>query len=331
MNKEFLRSLYVELCDCPTLARKKEIASLVGIDSKKADEIKIAVSEKLRELRNSATEFDNDDVRDFSRLFKDGIPSTERHLFPTLSKEPFSFVRFLVNHYETKLVEKNLLKYVSYAKIKYSRFSGSDRYIMGVFNSLVKFFNENDPSTEVERVSKENDLVELTEKFRVLLADFKVFYLDIIQKRAVEIFMNNVAILPKLKANAEKAEQDYNDKRDYVTWDERSKLFNDYRNARDAYNKCLTFIKRYGTTEGYVKSELAEGERDFENNLRVIAEKVNEFNLDISKVTVSNVGLDPKIFEMVVSDGNTNLYCRSIFTYGAVLVRPHFRFIITKR
>jgi hypothetical protein len=63
-----------------------------------------------------------------------------------------------------------------------------------------------------------------------------------------------------------------------------------------------------------------------------MADKIHDKGLNIENIECTNVHQDPKVIEMVITDGVKKLYCRSIIAaeYSDKMV-THFRFIITER
>jgi hypothetical protein len=88
----------------------------------------------------------------------------------------------------------------------------------------------------------------------------------------------------------------------------------------------------YPTVEEFQKFTVEEATKQFEYNVRGLADRLLDKKFIIEKITVSNVKNDPKFFEMTITDGEKKLYCRSVLAaqFSEKMI-PHFRFIMTER
>ena len=77
---------------------------------------------------------------------------------------------------------------------------------------------------------------------------------------------------------------------------------------------------------------LKRQKKQFEYNVRGLADRLLDKKFIIEKTVVSNVQNDPKFFEMTITDGEKKLYCRSVLAaeFSEKMI-PHFRFIMTER
>lgn len=316
----------------PSVKEKKAFSLELGINTAKAQEIKNACYLKLRELRKLKNSFEEQDVTDFSRTFKDGIPSTFKHFEIGIKEESYEFAKFFKESWFNKRIKNTSCeKYVNCSGRIYGM-SYSDNWKLSVYRNIVKYLTDNNPDTKSERDDKASIEKMLVAKFNVLLKDFKVYYLNLVKEHGEFTYDTKVESFPKLKNLLVEAEEAYDSLRyNYeVSKEEKNQKYNRYKEVRDSYNKCRAFLTRFPTKEKYIEYCLEEGENDFNNNINVLTERVMRKELNYDKITVTNVETDPKIFKMNISDGNITLFARSIFcAVGSIYKSPHFRFIIS--
>ena len=52
--------------------------------------------------------------------------------------------------------------------------------------------------------------------------------------------------------------------------------------------------------------------KEFEDNIKTLSSRIMREQLDTTKLVVKSVHDDPKVFNMKITDGTKNLYCRSV-------------------
>lgn len=84
------------------------------------------------------------------------------------------------------------------------------------------------------------------------------------------------------------------------------------------------------TKKEYCDSEVNKAEEEFNVKLASMSKTLHDKGFTNENINVKHIGNDPKIFEMVVNNGQRTYYARSIWAAeNSYLVSPHFRFIVT--
>ena len=96
--------------------------------------------------------------------------------------------------------------------------------------------------------------------------------------------------------------------------------------------KLYESIKKYYTEDSYIQENIDKAEKEFNNNVRMLSNRIFNKGLNISKIDVITLDNDPKIFKILISDGIQTIYCRSVLAaeYSEKMI-THYRFIITER
>ena len=104
-----------------------------------------------------------------------------------------------------------------------------------------------------------------------------------------------------------------------------------HRKLSGKIERIVKFFEKY-TEKEYIDECVENATEEFENNIKTLSDRIVKDELDIDKLEVKSVHDDPKVFNMKITDGTKNLFCRSILAakYSSYMI-PHFRFIITNR
>lgn len=326
LTKEVVRKDYdgVEYCD--TKKEKQELASKYGIESIKKDDIKHAILLKLRELRKSASQFDEQDYYDFIHL--EGYSAQK--LPEYLKEENPKFVTWLQTYYKDKFMKGRLANWIGInpGNNAYG-LSYADKDKIKFYNKILTYIQENTPKT---RTVKDEIFDSLVNKFTELLEDYKKEYL----KRVKDFAKNKYSdTLPKDLEELKKKRDESRKRLDSLDWRkdrvEYNREYEIHRKLSSKIERIVKFFEKY-TEKEYIDECVENATEEFENNIKTLSDRIVKDELDIDKLEVKSVHDDPKVFNMKITDGTKNLFCRSILAaeYSSYMI-PHFRFIITNR
>ena len=281
---------------------RKNLGVKYGVPAKSKD-IQEKINSILKEIRSTQTEFDKDDMRDWFRL----DPKVTK-LSQYLDGEPIAFVKMLQVDYESR------------AKRGGNSIAG--KYARNMYEKIAVWLNEATKTDEQKAAEAEleNNIEKLILKLSSELADFKVRYLKKVHEAAWKRYVRIHTDIEALK-------------------NQRLAIVSRYEDARKEKNKVDNKICRlsgilriYPTVEEFQKFSVEEAEKQFEYNVRGLADRLLDKKFIIEKIVVSNVQNDPKFFEMTITDGEKKLYCRSVLAaeFSEKMI-PHFRFIMTER
>lgn len=308
---------------------KKQLAEKYQIDSKKSKEIQHAILLYLRDLRNKKIEFNSQDELDFNRLSE--LPSRYDKAVIFYKEENIEFLKYLLENYK-KSAEDIIHKKGNYG------LSSADKYRLDRYKNLLKYLEEANPNSQLNH--KNNNVNIIIEKLNKQLVDFKKYYLDNIKRDASNFYKN----IPNLIENTQDKLLEIQNKIDnykneykeihgsnFMLYDTKyNELNKNYQKIKDLLNNYKTILKLYNTIDLYVNNEVNDGEKHFIDIIKVLAERINEKQLNIENLEISNINYDPKLFEMFITDGNKKLYARSIWAAeNSLYMTAHFRFIIT--
>jgi len=326
----------VEYAD--TKAEKKAIADKYGCTSVKKVDIQEAILQAIRDERNSRKKFTDEDVRWYHRL---GMYDLYKKAEEQMSKESKEFLLFLKDHYWKYLKTHGIVD--TNDTPTWRAFSGSyaDKSAYKRYENVVQYLKETDPKEMDKR--KETELIKsgLIEKFKVELTEFKKEFLARVKEAAGEYYDS----CPSKAADAEKNEQKYHkemkdlekENGGYISF--RSPLYSKYRQLdencsfwRKRKYEYQGILKEYKTKKSFVDANLKAAEEKFERNIDTLADRIMDRELSIPDIKVSSVREDPKVFQMMITDGKKKLFARSIIAAEwSEKVSTHFRFIITNR
>lgn len=318
-SKDELRNDYKLLADYATNQEKKELSAKYGVDSKKAKDIQNVILVQLHNIRLTDNAFNNDDVHDFMRMWE-----TDKQFMEYLKTESIQFITYLRDYLFNNLKSRKLDKWAD-AKIGRGMLSPADTYKIKQYQKVNEYLESQNPMVQAQQIFDKNILDRLNAKFSEELKDFKIEYLKKVENYANEVYDNIPAriekfilIINNIKAELNKA---YN-------WELKTKLIR-YENTLNSKKGLLV---KYPTKQDYVNKCITDAKNVFNDNINALSHRIYDKGFTIDNIKVSNVHDDPKIFQMIISDGTQKLFCRSILAaVNSDKMIPHFRFIMTDR
>ena len=327
LTKEEVRKDYDVVDGLDTKKEKQEMASKYGVESVKKDEIKHAILLKLRELRKSASSFDEEDYRDFYRLLPDSLAKLPEYL----AEENPKFVLFIKEYFLEHRIKGKLKNWIGINPGRDANYSLSyaDIHTIKFYNKILEFIANNTPKT---RTVKDEIFDSLVNKFTDLLADYKEEYLKKVsafaKKRYTEIFPKDLETLKQKRNESEKRLEKLDWRKDRREWDAEYKV---KTSLNTKIERIVKLFDKY-TEKEYIDECVNHATEEFESSIKELSDRIVKDELEVDKLEVKSVHDDPKIFKMKITDGTKNLYCRSIIAaeFSSVMI-PHYRFIITNR
>ena len=281
---------------------RKNLGVKYGVPAKSKD-IQEKINSILKEIRSIQTEFDKDDMIDWFRL----DPKVTK-LSKYLDGEPITFVKMLQTDYEYR------------AKRGGNSIAG--KYARNMYEKITAWLNESTKTDEQKAAEAEleNNIEKLILKLSSELADFKVRYLEKVHEAAGKRYKRIPTDIKALKNQRLAIEARYEGARK-----EKNKVDN-------KIGRLNGILRMYPTVEEFQKFTVEEATKQFEYNVRGLANRLIDKKFIIEKIIVSNVKNDIKFFEMTITDGEKKLYCRSVLAAQfSEKMNQHFRFIMTKR
>lgn len=315
----------VEDCDNAT---KKTIAAKYGIESSKKDVIRHEILIRMREIRKSTKKYDEEDARYFMRL-EDWSPIK---MPAFLAEESMRFVLWFQQYMYDRFFKdsKKLQGWIGQnpGNNAYG-LTYADKNNIKMYNKVLEFIASKTPKT---RTAKDDIFDMLVNKFTELLAEYKKEYLTKVEKSARNMYSN---VLPEKLAKLKERNKELSNKLDSLDWRKnRYEYDNLYDAKRKVSNKIENIMKTLSkyTEDTYAKTCVEKATEEFENNIKQLSARIQDEGINIEKMTVKSVHDDPKVFNMKITDGIKNLFCRSIIAaeFSSYMI-PHYRFIITTR
>lgn len=296
-----------------SLSEKKSLAQKYNSESPKAKDLKVAILVELRNNRNEKDSFDESDIRNYMRL---DIPNVYNKMVKFLELEPRAFVEFVLNHFKANAPKPNRYGY-----------SIAQKYALNRINFIERYLNESSESY----ADNQKRIKKLADKLSVELKDFKELYLkrvgEAAEKRYNNIPLNIEAYNNEIKALEVRYDEAKKEKKGYnYTWS----IFNKKDKVRNKIERLKTILRLYSTVEDFKNFSVEEARKQFEYDVLAVSDRLLDKGFVTEKIKISNVKSDPKFFDMLISDGNMKLHCRSILAaeYSEKMI-PHFRFIMT--
>ncbi len=304
---------YTLLNDYPSMNEKKALAAKYGIESKKAKEIQEMVLVAMRGERKTRTEFDEIDLRYFSRF---EIPETYAKAVPYYELESIEFLNYVLNIYWGNIVEKKLENKISLANSRGYGICAAHKYIIKRYLNLKRYLEEIKP----ENIEKKRSDEEINNVIRnILLVEMKPLHDNYIERITAWANKSYVSII---KTKTESAKE-----LDFLPKDVK---YNIWKPIKNKYDRAVALLRRFDTIDKYVAYTVESAEREYMNDVNEVTLRIRKKELDYDNIKVINVYNDPKFFELTITDGNKSLHARSIWAAEySEKVTAHYRFIIT--
>lgn len=304
---------YTLLNDYPSMNEKKALAAKYGIESKKAKEIQEMVLVAMRGERKTRTEFDEIDLRYFSRF---EIPETYAKAVPYYELESIEFLNYVLNIYWGNIVEKKLENKISLANSRGYGICAAHKYIIKRYLNLKRYLEEIKP----ENIEKKRSDEEINNVIRnILLVEMKPLHDNYIERITAWANKSYVSII-KMKTESAK-------ELDLLPKDVK---YNIWKPIKNKYDRAVALLRRFDTIDKYVAYTVESAEREYMNDVNEVTLRIRKKELDYDNIKVINVYNDPKFFELTITDGNKSLHARSIWAAEySEKVTAHYRFIIT--
>ena len=278
--------------------------------SKKIKDIQNVILIFLREERKTRQSFDSKDITNFLRF---DFP--DKKLIEYLKEENIEFVNYYKQFLFNKLKEKNLHKYIESKNL--SGLSPSNKYFIKRYRVINDYVKNICPTSEEinEKQLKET----LKTKISLNLIDFKN---QMLNQTKIYTEKKYERLIQNLKECNNKLQQFIVTQENYTKYSKLQKKIQKINNI---------FIK-HPTIESYINYEIEQFERDFNDNIDLIVERVFNKQFDINKIECSEVNEEYGKINVILDDGNKKLYCRAILAaeYSTLMI-PHIRFIITEK
>lgn len=312
----------VEDCDNAT---KKAIAAKYGIESSKKDVIRHEILIRMREIRKSTKKYDEEDARYFMRL-EDWSPLK---MTAFLAEESMRFVLWFQQYMYDRFFKdsKKLQNWIGQnpGNNAYG-LTYADKNNIKMYNKVLEFIASKTPKP---RTAKDDIFDMLVNKFTELLADYKKQYLEKVAAYAERYYKN----IPNEIKSLKNTREEIADRMHKLTWRDP-----EYKKESEAYRKINSKIDRFATIlrkfteKEYVDKCVKDATEEFESNIKELSNRIMDEGINVEKMEVKSVHEDPKVFNMKITDGIKNIFCRSIIAaeYSEYMI-PHYRFIITNR
>lgn len=332
---------------------KKVKAAKYKLDSKKTADIENAILGQMRLERHTRTVFEDDDCVWFFRL-KGADSVITKTLYEVLDRESFEFVKFYFE-FITKHANKprfsakpengtmldlykklaslapNDRRYFASTSEIYSakRYWMIEEYVKSHSEEGIAAATENDKiittilDVLVEQMKdyRENYIVRVTEFFTKKYKSFP----SVLEETVNEITNVEAELLKRrTELSGESLSVRYHD-------NVSNNLTKIIDKLREKKNRISTILRTY-TEKEYVDKEVTNAINQFDADVRELANRIKDKGFNLDKMVISRIHEDPKLFEMHITDGEKNMYARSIIAAEfSEKVRAHYRFIITDR
>ena len=311
------------------LRARKEIGKKYGLDSGKTKEIQNAILIQMREERKTRKEYTKDDINYYYRI---DTPDKKK-----IGLESTDFILFLKDVFYSDLEKKNLIKKIALAKSRDWNYymTSSDKYAISRYLDVVAWLDAHDTKKIAAKEEQENIINAIKVKLFEQTQEFHDEYIQQTKDWASRNYDYQERQEEKYFPLAEKCKEQLSAIGTYSWGDiETRNKVAAIKKELDAYKAILSKARSVTLwhKEEYISRCEKDAEEAFNRNITVLATKINDKGIDVSKMTVEHVDDDPKFFEMFITDGTTNLYARSIWAAEySEKVTAHFRFIVTDK
>jgi hypothetical protein len=307
ISKEEYLNDYENL-DCLENKEKIDVANKYGTNSKKKKDILNAIALYAREERKTRKEYDGADITMFGRL-----DWSERNFINYISEESIEFQKYYLQFLLEKIKKYKVSKYIYAKNLNSYGLSSSDKMFIKRFQTLDSHLKESDMSLEDKLKAYEITTLKNSIKAR-LEENLQEFHDELINQ------------------SKEFAKRRYN-----FIKNSREELINNpeldsNKALRTRFSKAVTFLTRFKTIESFIDECVKDAEKDFDNNINLIVERIFDKELDVTNISCSSPIIDKNRINLIITDGKKRLYCRAIIAaeFSTVMV-PHVRFIVTEK
>lgn len=318
---------YKALAGMSSLKDRKVLGQKYGIDSGKTKDVENAILSQMREERKTRKDYTKDDINYYYRI---DTPDKKK-----IGLESTDFILFMKDVFYADLEKKNLIKKIALAKSRDWNYymTGADKYAIARYLDVVAWLDAHDTNKIAAKEEQENIINAIKVKLFEQTQEFHDEYIRQAKAWAAKNYDYQERQEEKYLPLVEKCKEQLNEIGTY-SWGDietRNKVAS-IKKELDGYRSILNKARAVTLwhKEEYISKCEKDAEDAFNHNIGVLATKVNDKGIDVSKMTVERIDDDPKFFEMFITDGTTNLYARSIWAAEySEKVTAHFRFIVT--
>lgn len=320
---------YKALAEMSSLRDRKVLGKKYGIDSGKTKDVENAILSQMREERKTRKDFTEDDIKYYYRI---DTPDKKK-----IGLESTDFILYMKDVFYAELEKKNLIKKIALAKTRDWNYymTGSDKYAINRYLDVVTWLDAHDVDKIAAKEEQENIINAIKVKLFEQTQEFHDEYIQQVKDWASRNYDFQERQEEKYFPLVKSRQEQLNEIGTYSWGDiETRNKVAAIKKELDAYKSILSKARvvTLWHKEEYISRCEKDAEEAFNHNIGVLATKINDKGIDVSKMTVERVDDDPKFFEMFITDGTTNLYARSIWAAEySEKVTAHFRFIITDR
>lgn len=332
-----IRQDIIKTDDASSVTIVKEIAQKYGQNIRKKADMKMYLLELLREIRKTSKIYTEEDVYEF-RMLTDYCEQYKK-LVTYLDKENIKFVEFLrdelFKRMKSKGVDKKMEKLSHYPKSDWRYVcNATEKAMIDRYTNYTKYLNDKNPNTIASKEAQKN----LENIIRAILVDqTQDFYEELLkntERRAKEFFKT----VPGRIQELDKQIKSYDDELEELNSMNYSRELIYKKNDLIKQRNKLSSAKNYFVLilndgeKNYIEKSIEDSKHRYNICMDELSKKINDKNMDIDNIKVKYITSDPKLYEMIITDGSKNLYARSIWAAEySEKVTPHYRFIITDR
>lgn len=312
---------------------KEALQRKYNADAARNREIELAILKAARDIRHTEKTYDDDDLRMFRAL---DIPSNYAKMKEMFDLEPKAFIEWYMQIRLERIKQAKLEKYIGWttAQMKYTGLSYSYKSMLGNYNNIVKYLLEKDPENMKAADEHNSTIKVIINKLNEQTVEFKKMFIKRVKEAAEKMYKALPQNIEKLNHAISEGDKKLDELRKKGTkyWSyEYQVAYKQVDKDRSKRRLYKSILEKYTQAE-YIDEAEKNGEISFKNNINALAERLNEKKLVVDKLDVQHISTDPKLFQLLITDGTQKLFARSIFAaeYSDKMV-PHFRFIITNR
>ena len=289
---------YREVQDAYTKAEKQVFAEKYGVDSNKAKEIAQAIILKANDIRKKRSSYVDEDWMVWNLAFD--CPSSRKKIEEALVGEHENFIQFCIEK-TMKPSWRGDKRNVIFRTIQQERKKSADPLLPAIKARLL------------------SETKAFKAQFISSIFDHEVYRFEYYEK------YKDLKLVQKYNVTTHRYE--------YVVSEKNTCEVPE--NLSDKWIRSFNTMKVLSNNfdRKFFEARVIKNAEDLYNNtINSLAEKLFKQRVNASLLKVNYITDDPKLFEMLVSDGTETFYCRSIFCAEySHLVESHWRFIITKR